>query len=931
MLRELFFHYVPRLALVIVAAGMLVALPGCGGDDPDGVTASSSQYAPAGRDESPKAPSPAVGEDPSADAPQVAQEIPGRAPPAKTPPAGQDPLGGVQEPPPVSYEVPEGGPPELFAYVDRLNERLHALINQRNALEQQGQSSEAVVEEVKKNLNAQIAAADKILAANPDEDVRLEAVQNKARAIQAQFQMQFPGAEERLNAMIEELSADPDEDLQSAAVVYRLTIPLIKLQTGQLEDAEPLVTALATFLETAKKKDAAMFAVAVEAIRTLQMLGRMDEAIVAMRDVGETFQTSGEERVAVQALALAQQAGQYLEFTGRVDEAKEVYDALAETVAALENPEVKQQLEEALSNAQKRVGLVGQEVAVENMVNLAGEPIDWSNYKGKVVLLDFWATWCGPCIEEIPNIAEVYATYKDEGFEVIGVNLDDNIEDVQKFFEDEQLAWTIAIPADPEQRGFENPLAQKFGVDAIPFMLLVDQEGKVAAIHTRGPRLEQEVRRLLNIQGEKTPAEGDTPPAVKEKPADELPKEKEGEAPAKVEASDDAELDLPLKPANEGAVREEKKPGDGDSGALVDAHVFFVAFQEDEADDDEAASTEATPARNPYLADEGLSTLELVEYLLDMQDKPRVIQQRPGFAEAIAEAADRVLAAEDAKEKYQVLAALAKIKHLHDRASFGDEKCDAALAAFVEKMEDDPRDKIAAEVKFLQLERRALEADKLDAAQIDELLAELKAYFEEHRETLSAKHLRMASAAVGAINQIEDGDTREKHFNAFGSLFAASDDRELARYGKQLSAEAPASSLVGKTLELSGATELGTPLDWEAYRGKVVVVDFWAAWCGPCRRATPAVKAFHEQHRDAAFDVVGVNLDRDQEALTQYLDEHKLPWTNIVGKDAGELAKKCGVRGIPTFVLVGRHGKVLEVGHSFEAMQEKIEELLKTS
>jgi thiol-disulfide isomerase/thioredoxin len=903
MLRETVFRYVPRLAPLLIAAG--IALPGCNGGDSDGVTASKSQYAPAGREDEREAQRSAAVEQPADGQPAAGQDAQRPAPKRPQSPPGRDPLAGAEQPPPVSYEVPEGAPPELFAYIDRLNERLHALIQQRNAMEQQGQPTEALVEEVDKNLSAQVAAAEKVLASDPEEETRIQAVQNKARAIQARFQMGFPEAEERLNNLIEELANDPDEDMQSIAVVYRLTIPMVKLQTGQLEEAEPLVTALDTFLETAEK-DAEMFGVAVEAIRTLQMLGQMDEAVVAMSSVGQAFQGSEEEQVGIQALVLGQQAGQFMEFSGKVDEAKEIYDALAEKVATLENPQIKEQLEGALGNAQKRVGLVGQEVTLEDMNNLEGEPIDWTDFKGKVVLLDFWATWCGPCIAEMPNIAATYDEYKEQGFEVIGVNLDDEIEPVHEFFEQQDHAWTIAIPADPEQRGFENPLAEKFGIDAIPFMLLVDQEGKVAAIHTRGPRLEQEVRKLLNLPEEKPEADADqpksdTPPAVNEEPAEAAPAE--------------------------------EKPDGEDSSSVFAPGEFYVALLDEDAGDEaeDASSAAEPPARNPYLAEEGLSTLELVEFLLDMEDKPRVIQQRPGFAEAIAEAADRILADKDAKEKYQVLAALAKIKHLHERASFGDEQADASLAAFVEQLKDDPREKIAAEVKLLTLERRALEAENLEESQIDELLAELKSYFEEHRETLSAKHLRMASAAVGAINQIEDGDTREEHFNAFGSLFAASSDPELARYGKQLAAEAPASSLVGKSLELSGVTELGTPLDWEAYRGKVVVVDFWATWCGPCRRATPAVKAFHEEHREAGFDVVGVNLDRDTEALAQYIDENKIPWSNIVGEDAGALAKKCGVRGIPTFVLVSREGKVLEVGHSFESLQEKIEELLKAS
>src|SRR5690606_17672913 len=145
-----------------------------------------------------------------------------------------------------------------------------------------------------------------------------------------------------------------------------------------------------------------------------------------MRRVGQAFQESPNNRVALQALALTQQAGQYLEFSGDVEEAQQVYASLQAKVDTLQDPDIKEQLTEALTNARTRTERAWNGLKVEKMNNVEGQPLAWAKFQGKVVVLDVWAMSCAPCIASIPNIEEVYAAYKDQGFEVIGVNLDDD-------------------------------------------------------------------------------------------------------------------------------------------------------------------------------------------------------------------------------------------------------------------------------------------------------------------------------------------------------------------------------------------------------------------------------------------------------------------------------------------------------------------------
>ena len=127
-----------------------------------------------------------------------------------------------------------------------------------------------------------------------------------------------------------------------------------------------------------------------------------------------------------------------------------------------------------------------------------GREVDFAKLRGKVVLLDFWATWCGPCIAEIPNVRAAYDRYHDKGFEVIAVSLDRK-GDRQKlvdFVQKEQLPWPQHYVLNEQGR---NELADQYGIMAIPAMFLLDQSGRLVATDARGPKLEAEVKRLLKL------------------------------------------------------------------------------------------------------------------------------------------------------------------------------------------------------------------------------------------------------------------------------------------------------------------------------------------------------------------------------------------------------------------------------------------------
>jgi len=129
-----------------------------------------------------------------------------------------------------------------------------------------------------------------------------------------------------------------------------------------------------------------------------------------------------------------------------------------------------------------------------NEKDLAGKPLSVANYKGKVVLVDFWATWCGPCVGELPNVLKTYEKYQAKGFEIIGISLDDSKDALDKFIKDKGVSWVQFF----DGKGWGNKLAAQYGVNSIPATYLLDGQGKILAKNLRGEALETEVAKQLS-------------------------------------------------------------------------------------------------------------------------------------------------------------------------------------------------------------------------------------------------------------------------------------------------------------------------------------------------------------------------------------------------------------------------------------------------
>src|SRR5690606_23321862 len=124
-----------------------------------------------------------------------------------------------------------------------------------------------------------------------------------------------------------------------------------------------------------------------------------------------------------------------------------------------------------------------------------GKPVSLSDFRGQYVLLDFWASWCGPCRAENPNIVKAFNKYKDKNFTVLGVSLD---------AKEQNAAWLAAIKKDnltwtqvSDLKGWENEVAKQYGIRAIPQNYLIDPSGKIIAKNVRGGALERTLQGIL--------------------------------------------------------------------------------------------------------------------------------------------------------------------------------------------------------------------------------------------------------------------------------------------------------------------------------------------------------------------------------------------------------------------------------------------------
>jgi len=293
-----------------------------------------------------------------------------------------------------------------------------------------------------------LKAAEKILAAKGNEEEIEFAVQAKMNMLQN---------EKQLAAFAEELKKGGHENLARQVRGFTLQINLNKAKKAGPE----------------KKKEAIG-----DVLKFLEATPPHPPDVGLAFTVGRLAETAGDNHLAINT-----------------------YRSLAKAFGASKDKNLVE-FAKTLEGVVRRLELVGKKMNIEGRL-LGGAPFDWSRYTGKVVLVDFWATWWGPCVAEIPKMKKSYDLYHGKGFDIVGLSYDRNLADLEKFAKEKNIPWAIVFGD-----GKPSPTFSYYGIMAIPTMILVGKDGHVVSLNVHGDNLKEELAKLLGPVEEKKETKG---------------------------------------------------------------------------------------------------------------------------------------------------------------------------------------------------------------------------------------------------------------------------------------------------------------------------------------------------------------------------------------------------------------------------------------
>jgi len=688
------------------------------------------------------------------------------------------------------FKVPEGPAEKVLEFIDGLASP-GPFSSDAEAMAYQTKATTAIG-----------TAADRVLASEITEQQASDAIQWKLESLRVMGLMGDSQAGEQAQKFLEKLSQDNRIGVQRAVARIQLRRDLSKWKS---QDLDARLAALNKY------------------VATLKINGLMADDVELLANVSEfcskeLFPTSDKAAAPFrEALLLAKESS---------------------------DPKITERVPH-LEGIIRRLELPGKKLELAGKL-LDGTPFDWSSYHGKVVLVDFWATDCEECILETPNLARHYRMYRDKGFEIVGVNMNRDAEEVKRLAKEAGITWPSLFETHSEEERWAHPVADNLSIDGLPQLVLVDKEGVVVHMNARGPALGEQLRTLL---GE---------PAAPE--------------------------------------------DDGKTVAIPDGSVTEIfAFVEQQI--------QAIP-----------------------QPKTREEQQqnRSTVRGLLTSAIEKILAGQPtADQAGEVIQMKILSLRLSDVAETEGER---QLVEFLKRLAEHPHRPVVAAATEIQL-LRAL--DSWDTSTSAERAEVVHKYVEAAKESGPVmSHVAVLGKLASISSLTGDEKLAAQAVSGILPLFADRSTPQIEKAGQILDGTLRRLNLPGTKLELEGTFMDGTKLNWESYRGKVVLLDFWASWCGPCREEIPNIVRNLDAYGSKGFAVIGVCVDDDRSAAEAYIKQAGVRWPSLYGATPSEvgfdhpIAVKYGLTSIPVAILIDREGKVVSLLARGPLLEIQLRELL---
>ncbi len=444
----------------------------------------------------------------------------------------------------MTLQAPRGSSPaELTAFLPKVDEAIRDLIvaGSNNIVDNETFTKLGLrLGQMKLDAGEKLAAAQDATEANRKTGVLTQLV-----ALSHLSGLKDVDAAKKLEKLSASLLQSSDRDLQHQGRIVQLGFRLQDLQNGQLSDPSSLVKELRNLFQRPEDAGFTEMMVLQQAGQVLTNMGQSEAVELVKQIIIESYMDATDIQLSMAAWGMAAEksrafenynaalqdvlndktaepqtliaaarglfqelphgttlinlanAATEIEYRGKVEIAGELHEYLKTQAGQLKPGMYSDGLAAALDTQNRRLSIRGRELALPDLVAIDGAPFDWNQYRGKVVLVDFWATWCVPCLREIPNIRKVFEQHSGGGFEVVSVNMDSDLGPVRQYLAKNPLPWRTLHASDPSMLGFKSTVAKELGITAIPFLVLVDKSGKVSAIHVRGEKLAPSIQQLL--------------------------------------------------------------------------------------------------------------------------------------------------------------------------------------------------------------------------------------------------------------------------------------------------------------------------------------------------------------------------------------------------------------------------------------------------